>query len=219
MVEITKEEMRQRLGNITQLRDLLFGDKMQEYEQQFQDCFRRIDRLESDLVQYQSAFNARLAQLQTSLTQEIRSAVDSLEKKFKYLQLTTHETTNNLQQEIQTVAQTSSQRSESLKNQLIGQTNNLQENIRHTQEILESDLRDLRQQVFTELEKRLSELTDGKVAKADLAEILFDLCLKLKRTPSLAEARETSDEQMSTDLLLPEQTPDSSGEEQNNKFN
>jgi hypothetical protein len=46
MAEITKEEMRERLGNIDQIRDIIFGAQLREYDNRF-------DKIDSDLSMMQ----------------------------------------------------------------------------------------------------------------------------------------------------------------------
>jgi hypothetical protein len=205
MSELTREEMRQRLGNIGQLQDLLFGDKMREYEQQFQECAQRLTKVESDLSQWQTNVNNRFTELENSLTKEINSAVDSLTKKLQYLNLTTHEETSKLQQAIQATAQASSQLGDSLKNQLINQTNHLQVELDHTQKTLEQEIKTLKQQVWNELETRFTELTEVKITKTALADMLFELSLKIKHNNSIAQLPETTTEKRPKELLLLEQ--------------
>lgn len=96
MVDSKPEIMRDRLGNIDQIREVLFGQKAQEYEQQFTSYDQRLSSLEGDLSQLQTETRDRLRQLQDTFTTELRGTLDSLEKKLKYLSLTTHETTSNL---------------------------------------------------------------------------------------------------------------------------
>jgi Na+/phosphate symporter len=81
MTDITKEQMRDRLGNIDQIRNLLFGEQLGEYSQRFQSYEDRFENIESELLSFQEETRNRLNQLQNSLTTEIRSAVDSIEKK------------------------------------------------------------------------------------------------------------------------------------------
>ncbi len=54
MAEISKEDMGARLGNIDQIRDLLFGHKTEEYEQLFEKHTERLDKLESELSQFKA---------------------------------------------------------------------------------------------------------------------------------------------------------------------
>jgi hypothetical protein len=42
MSEVSKEEIRERMGNVELIRDIIFGSKLQEYD-------NRLDKLESQL--------------------------------------------------------------------------------------------------------------------------------------------------------------------------
>ena len=56
MAEITKEEMRERLGNIDQIRDIIFGAQLREYDNRF-------DKIDSDLSMMQRDMQARIEQV------------------------------------------------------------------------------------------------------------------------------------------------------------
>lgn len=205
MAEITKEQMRKRLGNVSQLRDLLLGEKIEEYENNFAQNSKRLDVLESTLTKFQSRVNDRLNKMQAHLSQEINTAVDSLEKKIKYLSLTTHEENNKLKQEIESKSRSAFQNIDTLQNNLRSETSYIKDELFQTRNTLGEDLQNLKQQVLEKLETNLSELTENKVSRADLAEVLFELCLKVKGSefvPSLKEATET---QMKTDFILPDE--------------
>ncbi len=47
------------------------------------------------------------------------------------------------------------------------------------------------------------ELTEGKVSRVDLAEVLFELCLKIKGTNMVSDSQENGGEKIATELLLP----------------
>ena len=205
MADITREEMRERLGNIDQIRDLLFGHKVREYEGQFEACEERLKKLESEGSKFQSEMRDRLAQLQENLSTEIRSAVDSLEKKLKFLSLTTHEETSSLQQEIILVEQKNSQQINSLQKTITEKTASLKEELSQTKNKLEDEVQSLENQVFAELNKELSNLKEGKVSRTDLAEILFEICLKIKGTEFVPSLEETAQNTLKTEFILPEQ--------------
>ena len=63
MAEITKEEMRERLGNIDQIRDIIFGAQLREYDNRF-------DKIDSDLSMMQQDMQARIEQVKTVLSAE-----------------------------------------------------------------------------------------------------------------------------------------------------
>ncbi|MCU0535795.1 MAG: hypothetical protein MUD14_18050 [Hydrococcus sp. Prado102] len=205
MTEIAKEEIKDRLGNIDQIRHLLFGNKIKEYEQLFESNDRRLDKLESELANFQTEMRDRLTQLQESLSNEIRSGLDSLEKKLKYLSLTTHEETSKLQQGIESTNKKLIQGVDNLDKKVNYQANFLRNEVSQTREKLEGEFQVLKQQFFSEMEKGMTDLKEGKVSRRDLAEVLFELCLKIKGTEFVPNLKEAADNQVQTDFLLPEQ--------------
>ena len=210
MTGITKEEMRRKLGNITQLRELLFGEQIEEYERKFDLSFQQINELSTEVKQLEGKFTAfradmkqQLYNLENNLSQEIRSAVDSLEKKIQYLNLNTRSETKRLHQEIQEIVQSTDMSLEEMTNNLKSQTKYLKDELSQTRNDLEQESHSLKQQLTEKIEKNLVELTDGKVSRTDLAEVLFELCLKIKGTNMVSEAEENGSEKIATELLLP----------------
>ena len=196
--------MRKRLGNVSQLRDLLLGEKIEEYETNFAENSQRLDALEASLTKFQLEVNERLNRMQDSLSREIKTAVDSLEKKIKYLSLTTHEETNKLKQDIEAKSRNAMQNIDTLQNSLRTETTYLKDEVFQTRNTLGEDLHNLKQQVLEKLENNLSELTETKVSRADLAEVLFELCLKVKGSDFVPSLKEANANQLKADFVLPE---------------
>ncbi|MBW4621802.1 MAG: hypothetical protein KME17_20855 [Cyanosarcina radialis HA8281-LM2] len=205
MADITREEMRERLGNIDQIRDLLFGHKVREYEQQFQSSDRRLEKLEAELSNFQVEMRDRTERLQESLATEIRSGLDSLEKKLKYLSLTTHEQTSKLQEEITLTDRKLSHGVESLLKDVKSQTSLFKEDLAQTKTKIASDFQELKERVTEEIENIFSNLKENKVSRADLADVLFEVCLKIKGTEFVPSLKEATENQMKTDFVLPEE--------------
>ena len=197
--------MRKKLGNVSQLRDLLLGDKIEEYEHNFADSDQRLDNLESSLIEFQSTVNDRLNKIQSSLSEEINVAVDSLEKKIKYLSLTIHEEINKLKQEIEIKSRTTSNNIDTLQSNLKSETGYLKDELFQTRNTLEGDVQNLKQQVLEKLENNLSDLTEAKVSRTDLAEVLFELCLRVKGNDFVPNSQEDTETKMKTNFLLPEE--------------
>lgn len=208
MTEITREEMRERLGNIDQIRNLLFGSILDEYEQRFASSLQQMKKLELELINFQSEVRDRFTQLQESLRSEIHSHSDSLEKKLKYLGLTTHEETSRLRQDLKLVDQKQTAGIESLQKTVFDKTNALNNELFKTKQELEEDVQTLKNQVFEDIEQRFSDLETAKVSRSDLAEVLFELCLKIKGSDFVPDLKEAADNQTQTDFLLPEQEPE-----------
>lgn len=205
MSEITKKEMRDRLGNIAQLQELLFGEKMEQYDLKFAQSERRLSKVESDLNALQLNTKKHLIQLEKSLIQNIHSAVNSLEKKFQYISLTTQEETHRLDDEIKNLAKMNRDRLDLLQTSLNSQTNNIKLEILQTKQTLKQDTQSLKRQISEQLEKNLTELSEGKVSRSDLAEILFELCIKVKGADFVPELEESQAEEIQADFILPQE--------------
>jgi DNA anti-recombination protein RmuC len=197
MAEITKEEMRERLGNIDQIRDIIFGAQLREYDNRF-------DKIDSDLSMMQQDMQARIEQVKTVLSAEMKAAVDSLEKKVKSLTSNTQEESADLRQQIDRVNRKFSSNMEALDEAMDNQTSSLRDELSQTRDRLSEETRTLKTQVFEELDRRFSMLRDVKVSRDDMAEILFELGMRLKGTEFVPELKNVADNNLNNEFLLPE---------------
>lgn len=197
MAEITKEEMRERLGNIDQIRDIIFGAQLREYDNRF-------DRIESDISLLQQDIQTRLEQVKSVLTTELRAAFDSFEKKLKSINSTVQEDTTDIRQQIDRVNRKFSSSIEALDEAIDNQTGAIRDDFSQSRDQLQEDIRSLRTQVFEELDRRFSVLREVKVSRDDMAEILFELGMRLKGSEFVPELKEVADSNLDSGLLLPD---------------
>ncbi|MEK0178723.1 MAG: hypothetical protein EAZ78_11175 [Oscillatoriales cyanobacterium] len=197
MAEITKEEMRERLGNIDQIRDIIFGAQLREYDNRF-------DKIDSELSMMQQDMQARIEQVKTVLSGEMRAAVDSFEKKIKSITLNTQEESADLRQQIDRVNRKFSSSIEALDEAIDNQTTSIRDELSQTRERLSEETRTLKTQVFEELDRRFSMLREVKVSRDDMAEILFELGMRLKGTEFVPELKGVTDNKLNNEFLLPE---------------
>ncbi|WP_377477521.1 MAG: hypothetical protein P2A85_03355 [Microcoleus anatoxicus] len=197
MAEITKEEMRERLGNIDQIRDIIFGAQLREYDNRF-------DKIDSELSMMQQDMQARIEQVKTVLSGEMRAAVDSFEKKIKSITLNTQEESADLRQQIDRVNRKFSSSIEALDEAIDSQTSSIRDELSQTRERLSEETRTLKTQVFEELDRRFSMLREVKVSRDDMAEILFELGMRLKGTEFVPELKGVTDNKLNNEFLLPE---------------
>lgn len=197
MADITKEEMRDRLGNIDQIRDIIFGSQLRDFETRF-------DKLESDLSMLQQEIEDRTEQVKTVLSTEMRAAVEALEKKFKTLNLNTQEESADIRQQIDRVNRKYSNSLEALDEAIDKQSNSIRDELSQTRDRLQEDVRSLKNQVFEEITRRFSVLRDEKVARDDMAEILFELGMRLKGTEFVPELKEVVESNIEPEVLLPQ---------------
>lgn len=195
MRDITQEEMRERMGNIDLIRDIIFGPKLQEYD-------NRIDKLESNLSLLEKEMHDRIEQVKTDCLTELRSSVEALEQRIKSLSLTFQKDNADTRQLIDRTYQNFSGSLESIDKTLVSQTTSIRKELSETREKLQDDTRNLKSQIFDELEKRFSLLTNAKVSRNDMADILFELGLRLKGTDLAKELKEASNNNESNDVFL-----------------
>jgi hypothetical protein len=183
MSDITKEEVRERLGNIDQIRDIIFGSQLRDYD-------NRLDRLESDTAIFQQEMRDRIDQIKAILATELRTATDLVEKKLKTLSLKSQEDSVDLQQQVDRIQRKFSSNIESLDVAIDKQEQELRSELLQTRTNLQNDVLALRDMVFEELDRRFALVREGKVSKDDMAEALFELALRMKGTEFVPKLRE-----------------------------
>jgi len=184
--DITKEEMRDRLGNIDQIRDIIFGAQLRDYN-------GRLDKVESNLSILQQEMRERTDQIRTSLSGELHAAIESLEKKIKSLNSTLQEENGELRQQLDRLNKKFSTSIEALDGAMDSQTTTLRNELSQTRNKIQDDALSLKDLILEELERRFSMLRDVKVSKDDMAEALFELGMRLKGTEFVPKLKEVAD--------------------------
>ncbi|AOY79584.1 hypothetical protein BJP36_06280 [Moorena producens JHB] len=183
---INKAEMRERLGNLEKIRDIIIGSKLREYDTHF-------TKIESDLSMWQQEIRDRVEQLKTTLSKEIAAGVDSLEKKISNLSLTAAEERNEIQERVELLNKKFSKSIEVLDETVYKQSTSLKKALSETKEQHQQDVMNIRKQILAELETKFAQLKDAKASKADLGDMLLELGLRLKGTELVPALKEASD--------------------------
>lgn len=195
MSGLSRDEMRERLGNIDQIRDIIFGSQLREYD-------GRIDKIESNISLLEQDMHERIEQVKTVCLTELRASIDSLEQRIKSMSLTYQNDSADIRQVIDRVNKKFSTSIETLDKTVDTQTNSIRNDLSETRTKLQEDTRNLRTQVFEELDKRFSSLKNTKVSRDDMAEILFELGLRIKGTEFAPELKEAAGTDLSDFPLL-----------------
>jgi hypothetical protein len=197
MTQMLREEVRERLGNIDQIRDIIFGAQLREYETRF-------GKLESDISLLQQDMRSHVEQLKVSFSAELKAVFENLEKKLKLFNLNHEEEAADLRQQVDRLNRRFSGCVQSLDEELNSQTKSIREDITQTKVQFEEEVVGLRDLVLEEIERSFSKLRQSKVSKDDMAETLFALGMRLKENefiPMLREAADDNSENNSIKLL------------------
>jgi hypothetical protein len=205
----TNANIGQGFGNVDQIRDILFGPQLKEYS-------NRIQSLESALKEYKEETDKRLITLkletdkslervQQVLSTEFQSGLEELTKELRSIAARNEEERNETLQQVDRLSKRLSSNVATLDEAIDKQTRSLRDDLLSSHKKLQGDLMELRNQFFEELEKRISPLTAVKMAKEDMAELFFELVLKLKGTDLVAPWKDLGDSQKAN-YFLPEES-------------
>ncbi|MGB3200381.1 MAG: hypothetical protein WBA99_05740 [Nodosilinea sp.] len=183
---MTKADFRDQISNIDQIRDILFGSQLRDHNS-------RLEQIESNLSGFQQEIRDRTEEVKQVLTTELQASVEGLEKKLKSLALKDNEEKVDLRQQLDLLSKRLSSNVQRLDETVDEQTSSLRDDFLANREKLQEDILTLRNQIYEELERRVSALTDTKIAKEDMAEMLFELGLRLKGTEFVPQLRQAAD--------------------------
>jgi hypothetical protein len=189
MSEITRDEIRERLGNIDQIRDIIFGAHLREYTS-------RLDKAESDISAIQQDVRDRLNDLKLTLATELRTAVESIDKRLKTISSSAQEEAADLRQQFDRLNRKFTSNIETLDETVEAQRIALRDELAQTRDSLQNDTRELRSLVLEELDRHFSILREDKLSKDDLAELLFELGMRLKGSEFVPALREAAEERV-----------------------
>jgi molecular chaperone DnaK (HSP70) len=91
---------------------------------------------------------------------------------------------------------------ESIDKTVVSQSNSIRKELSETREKLQEDTQSLKAQIFDELEKRFSMLKDAKLSRNDMADILFELGLRIKKAEFTPELKDATNSNGSDGVLL-----------------
>ena len=185
--------MREKLGNIKQLQDLLFGEQTKEYNRKFDLYHDRLNRLESNHRRAQIFFDNRLKELESKLLARIDSAVNFLQNKIERLNHVYDEESQKVKADLELISQQTRNSINDLQENIKAYNADLEAEIAKVRSDSNQDIELLKRQIKQQLDSSLSELATGKLSRNDLAEILSELSLQLKEPNLNAKTNPKSD--------------------------
>jgi len=195
MSELSKEEMRDRLGNIDQIRDIIIGSQLREFNARF-------GKIETDISLLEQENRDRLEEVKTTLLGEIKFAIEALDKKLKGAIAGTQEEQLELRQQLDRSNRKFSTSIENLDQDIDTQTDSIRSQMTQSVGKLQEDVHSLRTQVFEQLDLRFATLTGVKVSRDDMAELLFELGMRLKGTEFVPKLKQAAEDSVDTDVRL-----------------
>jgi uncharacterized phage infection (PIP) family protein YhgE len=170
------EDLRRRLGNVDQIRDLLFGSTLAEYEQRFLQYDQQLKQIDARLTELNTETSDHLNRLRSDLSGEIQVGFEKLNSQVRQLQLNNTEHSRKSQ----SIEQRCAQEIDSVKHSLSDQTQFLKKDLIQTRLQMQAEITDFSEKLTQTLYSEVAKVHSTKLSQIDLADILFELCLKLK---------------------------------------
>lgn len=184
-----QSDLGQGFNNIDQIRELLFGTQIKQFTS-------RLDSLETALKEQKEETEKQikslkletdrgLQKLQQALSTEVQTSIRSLTEEVKAIKDKETQEKIEIEDKIESISKRLSTNVATLDEAIDKQTRSLRDDVLSSHRKLQGDISKMKQQLFENFEKRLGTLTSSKINREDMAEMLFEIVLKLKGTENL----------------------------------
>jgi len=164
-----------QLGNVDQIREILFGSQSRELKERF-------DKIENSIRSMQDEMRNKLDQNQHDFDDRINNEIESLSKKMKNI-------ITQQQDEFADVRDSSLKQEkriqsslEILEEELNGKREQLQKQQIEMRNSLRAQIDTLQDQFLNILDEKASELGESKLSRDDAADILMEAAMQMKGT-------------------------------------
>ena len=167
------------VNNVDQIRELIFGQQIKEFESRF-------DELSNELKALESRLSRRLEESVSKLSRESQRATEALDQKIDDLAEMTQKDRNKLKELIDTTDEALQTQVRNLKNELLNKLTITRENMEDESGKIREELDRMRREIETTLNRELESLDDDKISRNGLAEMLLDVAMKLQGSEAQA---------------------------------
>jgi DNA repair exonuclease SbcCD ATPase subunit len=169
-------------GNVDQIRDILFGAQMRDYEQRFSRLEERVLN-ESDALR--SETNNRLDALEDYIKQEVSSLVDQISNERGEREDDTRHLTDELNKNIESIDKKISQVQDKLTQ---GQGESREALLEQSKSLL-AEIQSVRTSLTEQLNKNTDKLEHNKTDRKALADMFSEVAMRLNGEFNLPEGK------------------------------
>ncbi|MGE0050803.1 MAG: hypothetical protein AB7S49_04695 [Arcobacter sp.] len=162
-----------QLGNVDQIREILFGSQTRELNKRFEklesDFKRSFDEVKNKIEQNQKDFNLRLDNEVELISKKIKNLTTQQQEEISDIRDNELKQEKRIQNSMDILNDELSAKHEQLYKEQLENRNNLQE-----------EMNNLKNELFDIMEIKLQELSDLKLSRDDAAEIMMETAMRLK---------------------------------------
>lgn len=165
----------QNTNNVEQIRDIIFGAKIKEFEEKFHLFNQTLQTLEETMKR---TFHESHLKLQ----KETERSLEVLEKKIDTLASSTQREKNNLKELIDKTEEGLNNQLRSQKDEFSSKMKMMRENVTDDTQKISEDMESMKSEIQTALERGLSTLSEEKLSRDAMAQMLLNVAMKIQGT-------------------------------------
>jgi DNA repair exonuclease SbcCD ATPase subunit len=166
-------------NNVDQIRDLIFGSQIKEFEDKFNQLNKMLQSVEEKITK---AFNESYDKLQ----KETERSLEALEKKIDNLASSTQKERSKLKELIDTTDDTLHDQLNNQKDEFATKLKIMKENAVDENRKMLENMQTMKVEIQTAVETGLSSLSDDKLSRDSMAQMLLDVAMKIQGTDMTA---------------------------------
>jgi len=163
------------VNNVDQIRDLIFGSQIKDFEEKFNQLNKTLKTMEDTL-------NRKLNETFKKLQKETERSLEVIENRVDNLSLSTKKERHKLKELIDTTDETIQSQLNSQKSEFSLKLKVLKENTEDENKKVLEQVRMMKEEVETALQEGLNTLGNDKLSRESMAEMLFDVAMKIQGT-------------------------------------
>ena len=162
-------------NNVDQIRDLIFGSQIKDFEAQF-------NKLNNTMKVLEEKINKSFQESHTKLQKETERSLEVLEKKIDNLSSSTQKERSKLKDLIDTTDETLQEQLMNQKDEFTTKLKIMKENVTDENKKISENMHTMREEIKATLEAGLDSLSNDKLSRDSMAQMLLDVAMKIQGT-------------------------------------
>ena len=162
-------------NNVDQIRDLIFGNQIKDFEAQF-------NKLNDTLKVMEDKMTKGFSESHIKLQKETERSLEVLEKKIDNLSSSTQKERTKLKELIDSTDENLHEQLSNQKDEFATKLKILKENVADDNKKMADNMAAMQKEIQATLEKGLSGLSDDKLSRDSMAQMLLDVAMKIQGT-------------------------------------
>ena len=162
-------------NNVDQIRDLIFGNQIKDFEAQF-------NKLNDTLKILEEKMTKSFTEAHGKLQKETERSLEVLEKKIDNLSTSTQRERTKLKELIDSTDENLHEQLMNQKDEFATKLKIFKENVADDSKKMADNIKNMQHELHSTLEKGMAALSDDKLSRDSMAQMLLDVAMKIQGT-------------------------------------